>query len=112
MDLVPTVRFYQSASDELLDCFEDALDNDDPVLAEAIRDEFLTQAATPETTKTGKIDEHAYLSEDPQVGDMCFLNTCNRHVRLIAISDDRKLALVKEQFGVYTAPFDKLRRVR
>ena len=112
MDLVPTVRFYQSASDELLDCFEDALDNDDPVLAEAIRDEFLTQAATPETTKTGKIDEHAYLSEDPQVGDLVFNNLTNRNCRLLAISDDRKIALVKEIWGAYVVAYDKLRRVR
>jgi hypothetical protein len=111
-EIARTARFYQIAPSELLDRFEDALDNDDTVLASAIREEFLSQADSPtEITKTAKEDP-AYLSEDPEVGDMVFISLSNRHARLIAVSDDKKLALVKEQFGAYTVPYDKLRRVR
>lgn len=111
-EIARTAQFYQTAPSELLDRFEDALDNDDRVLASAIRDEFLTQSdSPPATTKTAK-DDPFYLSEEPEVGDMVFVSLSNRHARLLAISDDRKLALVKEQFGCYTVPFDKLRRVR
>jgi hypothetical protein len=112
MEIARTARFYQIAPSELLDKFEDALDADDVVLASAIREEFLTQADSPiEITKTAKNDP-AFLSEDPEVGDMVFISLSNRHARLIAISDDRKIALVKEMFGAYTVPYDKLRRVR
>lgn len=112
METMMTARFYQTAPSDVLDRFEDALDNDDEVLARAIRDEFLHQAdASPSLTKTAK-DDPAYLSEEPKVGDMVFVSLTNRMARLIAISDDQQLALVKEQMGAYTVPFDKLRRVR
>jgi hypothetical protein len=111
MEIAKTARFYQIAPSDILDRFEDALDNDDLVLASAIREEFLVQTDAPLTTKTAR-DDPKYLSEDPEVGDMCFLSTCNRHVRLIAISDDKKKAVVKEQFGAYVADYDNLRRVR
>lgn len=112
MEFALTARFYQTAPSELLDRFEDALDEDDDVLARAIRDEFLHQADNPPVTnKTAKDDPH-YLTEEPEVGDMVFVNTLNRHARLIAISDDKKLALVKEMYGAYTVPYEKLRRVR
>ena len=108
-----TARFYQTAPSDFLDRFEDALDADDTVLANAIRDEFLAQADAPlAETKTAKINDPNYLSEDPEVGDMVFVMTLNHHARLLAISDDKKLALVKEQFGAYTVPYERLRRVR
>jgi hypothetical protein len=111
-EIATTARFYQTAPSSLLDRFEDALDADDTVLANAIRDAFLTEADSPqETVKTAK-DDPSYLSEDPEVGDMVFVSLSNRHARLIAVSDDRKLALVKEQFGAYTVPYETLRRVR
>lgn len=109
MELARTARFYQAAPDELLDKFEDALDGDDIVLASAIRDEFLSLQEFPERTAK---KPPTYLEDDPQVGDMVFVNTCNRHARLLAISDDKKKALVKEQFGAYVVDYDKLRRVR
>ena len=109
MELARTARFYQTAPDELLDRFEDALDNDDTVLASAIRDEFLDQQDFPDRTAK---KPPTYLEENPKVGDMVFVNTCNRHARLLAISDDGKKALVKEQFGAYVVDYDKLRRVR
>lgn len=112
-EIARTARFYQIAPSELLDSFEDALDNDDVVLANVIREEFLTQADVPPAAieKTAN-DDPAYLSEDPEIGDMVFITISNHHARLIAISDDRKLALVKEMYGAYVVHYDKLRRVR
>lgn len=112
-EIATTARFYQTAPSDFLDRFEDALDADDTVLANAIRDEFLAQADAPlpETVKVAK-DDPEYLREEPEVGDMVFVMTLNRHARLIAVSDDKKMALVKEQLGCYTVPYERLRRVR
>jgi hypothetical protein len=107
-EIARTAEFYRLASGDVLDKFEDALDHEDVELANAIREEFFSQASQK---SAGKYDR-AYLEEEPKVGDMVFVNTINRHARLIAISDDGKKALVKEMWGCYPVDYDKLRRVR
>ena len=106
-EIARTARFYQLAEDEVLDSFEDALDADDRVLAFAIRDEVLLRGEQ----RVAKMAP-TYLSEEPEVGDMVFVHPTSRHARLIAISNDRKMAIVKEQYGSYTVQYKDLRRVR
>lgn len=108
-EIARTAEFYRLASEDLLDKFEDALDHDDFELAAAIREEFFAQVDSQKSA--GKYDR-AYLEEEPKVGDMVFVNTTNRHAKLIAISDDGKKALVKEMWGCYPVDYDTLRRVR
>lgn len=111
-ELARTARFYQIASDDLLDSFEDALDADDRTLAFAIRDEVLQGYLGEPNMSRRALSNPTYLSEEPEVGDMVFVNPSSRHARLIAVSNDRKMALVKEQFGCYTVAYADLRRVR
>lgn len=111
-EVARTARLYQIAPDEILDRFEDAMDYEDVVLASAIRDEFLSQSDAPQATIKLAKDDPAYLEEDPEPGDMCFLSTCNRHVRLLAVSEDRKKAVIKDQVGCGVVDYDALRRVR
>jgi len=106
-EIARTAEFYRLASSDVLDKFEDALDHEDVTLANAIREEFFLASQK----SAGKYDR-AYLEEEPKVGDMVFVNTSNRHARLIAISDDGKKALVKEMWGCYPVDYDTLRRVR
>ena len=108
---VKTVNFYRHASEQQIEAFEDALDIDDTKRAHEIIENF--QASDKLSFEIeGKIKAPEYLESPPEVGDMVVQTSTGHMVRLIAISDDKELALVKEEWGAHPAQYADLRRVR
>ena len=104
-----TVVFYRDAPEHLIDKFESLLDEgDEPGAKTLIQQWFDSRHA--QTVTAGK--KTKYTEEPPQIGDMVVVMTTGNYARLIATSDDKELALVKEQFGAYVVPYDKLIRAR
>ncbi|SRR6266705_2788282 len=104
-----TANFYRTASDQQIEEFETALDNDNTALATSLVENF---QPIETTTVEAKIKAPDYLDLPPEVGDMVIQVSTGHMVRLIAISDDKELALVKEEWGAHPAQYADLRRVR
>lgn len=111
MEIFRTARFYQTASEEEIDQFESALDQGDNLRALEIVKSH-TAKSYPLSFDLAANKEPNYLDESPEVGDMVFVTSSNHYARLISISDDHEIALVKEEWGAYTVPYASLRRVR
>lgn len=99
------VQFYETARECDLEEYEARLDQDDVDGARKV----LSQVLHSETQVTAGRD---YLEEPPQRGDMVFVQTTGRYSRLLAISDDRKKAIVKDWLGAYVVNYQDLRRVQ
>lgn len=106
-----TARFYQVAPEEVLDQFENAMDDGDCRSAERIMNDYLGRNDNPFLYHMAK-REPDYLAGDPEVGDLVYIMKTGRYARLITVSKDKQIALVKEMLGVYTVPYETLRRVR
>ncbi len=109
MIFAKTANFYQMASDQQIEEFETALDNDNTALATSIVENFQPTAAT---TVEAKVKTPDYLDSPPDIGDMVIVVNSGHMARLIAISDDKELALVKEEWGAFPTPYQNLKRVR
>lgn len=103
-----TVIFYQNASDEWIERFEELLDEGKEFEAHDLIQTFLNKHFSEKVGKKRK----EYSQEPPEIGDMVLVTSTRRYARLLAISDDQKLCLVKEVYGAYVVPFDKVIRVR
>lgn len=111
MEFAQIDRFYVVASEEEMDDYERKLDEEtEESRAAALR--VVDSVLLSSETQRVAAKEPTYLELQPETGDMVFVIPTSRYVRLLAISDDRELALVKEQMGCYTIPFRDIRRVR
>lgn len=111
MEFAKISRFYDVASPEEMDAFERGLDEEtEESRAAALR--VVDSVLLSSETQRVAAKDPTYLEQPPEVGDMVFLIPTSRYVRLLAVSDDRELALVKEQMGCYPIPFRDIRRVR
>jgi hypothetical protein len=105
-----TVVFYQKAPDEWINQFESLLDEDRVEEAHNLVQKFFDEEFSKQSIVGKKRSE--YTQEPPEPGDMVIYVPTRRHVRLLSISDDKQLCLVKEMLGAYVVPFDKVVRVR
>jgi len=114
LDISLTALFYKLAPEEKIQQYENALDDNDHKTACMIREEFLFGAVSEEeyaraaTEKTANEQSHSGI----QVGDMVYVVPTRRFVRVISISDDYQMAVVKEQFGAYAVPIAKLQSIK
>jgi len=112
MDTFKTARFYQIASEEEIERFEEALDANDYKAALAIVESFHNQGYPPKPFDLEAKRQPDYLELPPEVGDMVLIVNTNHYARLLAISDDRELVLVKEEWGAYPTKYENIRRIR
>jgi len=115
LDISLTALFYKLASEEKIQQYENALDDNDPKTACMIRDEFLFGAVSEEEYATTTPTEKTAHEQSPspiRVGDMVYVIPTRRFVRVISISDDYQMAVVKEQFGAYAVPVAKLQSIK
>jgi len=111
MIFAKTANFYRMASDQQIEEFETALDEDNTKRAHEIIENFRPGIATTIEIEA-KVKAPEYLDSPPEIGDMVIQTSTGHMVRLIAISDDKELALVKEEWGAHPAQYADLRRVR
>lgn len=100
-------HFYQISDDEDIERFENALDVDDHKAAMRVVDTTLSQ----HERSALRVDPD-YLSLPPQVGDMVYVQSIGRYAKLLSISDDLELAIVREEFGCYPVKYSDIKRVR
>lgn len=112
MDIFKTARFYQIASDEEIERFEEALDEGDYKTALAVVHSFHDLGYPTKPFDLEAKREPDFLELPPEVGDMVLIVNTNHYARLLAISDDRELVLVKEEWGAYPTKFENIRRIR
>jgi len=110
MLFLKTARFYRIAPEKVLDQFENSLDEGDRRSAERLMNDYLARHDSPFFHMAKK--EPDYLEGDPEIGDLVYIKNTGRYARLISMSKDRQIALVKEMLGSYTVPYETLRRVR
>lgn len=104
-------RFYQLASEDELEEYEAALENGDSRRAMEIVEKFF-RSDYPQSFEVEAKKAPGYLELPPEPGDMVVVLNTNHYARLVAVSDDREIALVKEEFGAYPTPFSNIRRTR
>jgi hypothetical protein len=109
MKFFQTARFYQLASDKDIAKYETSLDRDDHVQARKIVENFFWSASPVDVTAKKQPD---YLELPPEPGDVVLVLDTNHYARLLAISDDKEFALVKEEWGAYPTRYKNLRRTR
>lgn len=112
MEIFRTARFYQIASDEDLEEFEAKLDAGDSVGASELVTRFFREACPQPAFEVQAKKEPGYLEEPPKVGDVVLIVSTGHYAKLLAISDDQEIALVREEWGSFPTKFDNIRRVR
>lgn len=115
-----TVDFYETAPDSLLDEYEAALDDDDVDKATTLRRRFLSAAhsppqfpppqAPPLTRRAAR--PLSYTEYPPVPGDMVYTSVNGHYARLLSVSSDKELAVVKEWTGAYVVPYTSCKRTR
>lgn len=105
-----TIVFYRHAPEDLVENFESLLDagkeRDAKKVIQGWFDSYYTKQVTAKKPPTD------YTKEPPQVGDMVIIIPTGRYARVMSISDDGALCVVKEQLGAYVVPYNKIIRIR
>lgn len=115
-----TVDFYETAPESLLDDYEAALDDDNVAKATTLRRRFLSAIQGPpqipphQSPPLHRTAAHplSYTEYPPVPGDMIYTSVRGRYGRLLSVSSDKELAVVKEWTGAYVVPYSSCKRTR
>lgn len=110
-EIAQTAELYDVAPDDVLDAYEAALDDDDEALAHQIRTSFFSENHPHPLTKK-QARTLSYIDYPPKIGDMVYVAVNGHYARLLTISSDEELAIVKEWAGAYVVPYSSCKRIR